>query len=137
LILITKIFAKIKQDFLNIKVSTSQEKQKTDIINNLIEFTTLYIFKLLTGKNAKTLKDKVFFIYLKLIKQHQNVINKFSSFSNFLVKCELVHVFCKEFGILIHLFETLAEKNTFICPKFFIFFIVLLWKLLLFSGLMR
>jgi hypothetical protein len=68
LIFITKNFW---QGFFNIKASSSKILQETENINILIEFTRPYISKILSKKDAKTVKNKHLSLFSYFILKYQ------------------------------------------------------------------
>jgi hypothetical protein len=69
----------------------------------------------------------MFFFNLTL--QYKDVINKFGVVTKS-IKSELGNSFTADFGIFTYFFETIADKNTFICLEFLYLLYYFAWKVI-------
>jgi hypothetical protein len=106
----------MKRGFLNNNASTSTAQQLEQDVDDLIEFTSPHILKILSEKDAERVDNQVFAYVSKFFQTHQSVINKFETISEPTVRRDLENSLSADFGMFIHFFETIADTAGFKCP---------------------
>jgi hypothetical protein len=106
----------MKRSFLNNNASTSTTQQLEQDINDIIEFTSPHILKILSTKEAENIDNKVFAYVSKFLQTHKSVINKFGTISNPTVRSDIEKSLSAEFGMFTHFFETIADEGDFKYP---------------------
>jgi hypothetical protein len=82
-------------------------------IDDIIEFTSPHILKILSEKEAEHVDNKVFAHISKFLQTHKSVINKFEIISNPTVRSDLKKSLSADFGMFTHFFETIANAGGF------------------------